>query len=429
MKKIYLILGMHRSATSLTTEVFSSYGMFVGRKEDLWEADQNNQRGYFENKEVVLLDDKILYEHGMHWAMIGETFCISKSQYTNEINLILDNFQNNTKKDQPILIKDPRMCLLEPIWRKEIKKRDLACHIVLIFRHPYEVAKSLQTRDNINFCYALKIWFYNNLYALCSILDCDQPVLVLNHNDYFCNYNEQIKKIEKYLQWDGINEKLESIVDSSLRHNHSGQIDEYVHKDLAYMVLDMYNYLIELSSMSQIKVTANDISKYKTYLKNMVNVSHSKDGLDIQPKAFCNCLNIEKKRWCMYQIKNKSDLLAERIKDIFRKACISNVSIYGYGTLTHELLPILRKSMLKVDVIYDKRYATLCVEDTEVNISKPCDEMKKANCVINTVINYGVEVQDELYSTYKAKKVIDLYEMLCFILEIDNKQRNKERVW
>lgn len=417
MQKIYIVLGMHRSATSLTAEVLSSYGLYVGNAEDLWEKDKDNQRGYFENKYAVRLNDKILYEQKMHWAMIQKDLCIPESQYIDEIGDVLTSMKKKTGLNQGLILKDPRMCLLEPIWRKEIERQDLEERIVMIFRHPYEVAKSLQIRDNMDFSYALKIWFYNNYSALHSMAACNHPILVLNHNDYFIEYRKQIEKIETYLQWSGINSDLDNIIDISLRHNNLDEIKESVHSDLKHMVMDMYGYLIELSNMFQVEISIEKLEQYAIYLMNMGNTSYSKEGFDLPPKSFCNCLGKEKKLWCGYQLKMHRELLAHKIRGYFHECGISHVSLYGNGTLTKELIPIVINAQLKIDVIYDKNQTgNFNIGNEWISIKQPCKAIQADACIINTVVNYGIAIKEELINIYRARKIIDLYELLYYIL-------------
>ncbi len=59
MKKIFIVLGMHRSATSLTAGLLFSYGMYAGNEKDLLEANKSNPKGFFENKKIFLLNEII----------------------------------------------------------------------------------------------------------------------------------------------------------------------------------------------------------------------------------------------------------------------------------------------------------------------------------------------------------------------------------
>ena len=68
--KVILVLGMHRSATSLTTNILTELGLYAGSKDELLEADSDNKKGYFERKDVIGLSDKMLVENGMTWTSV-----------------------------------------------------------------------------------------------------------------------------------------------------------------------------------------------------------------------------------------------------------------------------------------------------------------------------------------------------------------------
>lgn len=415
MRKIVIVLGMHRSATSMTTELLSSYGLYVGEKEDLCKANQSNQRGFFENRCAVLLNDKILYEHGMHWAELQENINkVRKTKYSFEINEVLNSMQKKAGDGQILLLKDPRMCLTEPVWRKQMVMLDIEEQMVMVFRHPYEVAKSLVIRDNMNFAYALKLWFYNNYSALCSMATCDEPVIVLNHNNYFTAYDRQIKKIENFLNWTGVNNDLDSIIDVSLRHNNVNEIKEEVSLELKVMVSELYQYLIELSLMKKVNINKKKLDQFSGYLKKMVVTAYTPNDDDLPPKVFRNSLGKEKKKWCAYQLENNISLLVHGFQQMRQKKEITELSIYGNGTLAKSLLPVLDLAGIDVTVIYDKNPVNTGQKIKVMGIHE-IDFIEKV--VLNTAVNYGVQVQNELTERFGNCKVLDLYKLMYEIIK------------
>jgi hypothetical protein len=62
-------------------------------------------------------------------------------------------------------VKDPRMCRLVPVWTALFE--DLGCRFafVLIFRHPEEVARSLEKRDGFHREKSTRLWLENVLAA------------------------------------------------------------------------------------------------------------------------------------------------------------------------------------------------------------------------------------------------------------------------
>lgn len=404
MKNLFLILGMHRSATSLTAGILSSYGIYIGQEEDLWEADINNQAGYFENKYVVLLNDKILYEHCLNWATIPKKInTIKNTKYTNEIDDIIKNILEKSSNNQDILIKDPRMCLLEPIWKLEFIKFGLTENIIVVFRHPFEVAKSLQIRDNINFVYALKLWFYYNFSILSYISNTDAKVLVLNHENYFLTKDQQIKKLEKFINCPKENNDGKKFINCNLRHNSVHHLKLSLNGDLEQMILELYTFLLTLAASKEIIITKKHLKKYETYMQKLMCTSYEYDQEDIFPQCIQNSIGREKKLWCIYQLQNKKNILVKKFKKYFCKNKITKLFLYGNGTLTEALIPILHETNIIIEKIFDMKH--------KENLSI-LQNINKESYILNTVVNYGYSINNYLIKYFKENFIIDIYVLL-----------------
>lgn len=403
MKKIFIVLGMHRSATSLTAGILYSYGMYTGKEENLLKANKNNQRGFFENKEIFLLDEAIWCEHGIYSGAYLEKINLFKNtKYENEINGIIKNLFEKSGNKQDIFIKDPRMCVTFPVWKKEIKKYKLEENVIVVFRHPFEVAKSLQKRDNKNFIYALKLWFYYNLSILYCIADCDTPVLILNHEDYFNSQRKQINRLEKFIGYKD-NNKVADFIDASLRHNIAESIPETINTEFKDMIFKLYEYLISLSNTNNINVSEKDLKQYGLYLEKMACTSYDDKQEDMSYTYFRDVKGIEKKVWCAYQLYNKKDILILKFKNYFKKYGVTDIYIYGNGTITEALIPVIEKAGITVKKIFDKN---------QKNYIKDLQNADSETYVLNTVINYGNSVLENLSQYFNLNFIFDIYKIL-----------------
>lgn len=63
------ITGMHRSGTSLVTNLLRLCGLYLGDEQDLMPATPDNQRGYWENRKFSDLNDEILAALGGTWDL------------------------------------------------------------------------------------------------------------------------------------------------------------------------------------------------------------------------------------------------------------------------------------------------------------------------------------------------------------------------
>ena len=63
--KAVIVLGMHRSGTSALAGMLSLLGIQFGRS--LFPPQADNPRGYWEHREIVDLDDRMLMALGSSW--------------------------------------------------------------------------------------------------------------------------------------------------------------------------------------------------------------------------------------------------------------------------------------------------------------------------------------------------------------------------
>lgn len=160
-----LIVGMHRSGTSMTTRVLNILGCDIAAS--LLEADQFNQRGYWESPDIAALNDEILSSAGMSWDDWGH-FCpdwyASPKKPLFEVKA-LELLQDLFAGKHFFLMKDPRFCLLLPFWLEVLEKSGVSPRIVLPWRDPVEVAASLLRRNGMNPSIAQVLWLRHVLEA------------------------------------------------------------------------------------------------------------------------------------------------------------------------------------------------------------------------------------------------------------------------
>ena len=142
-----LVLGMHRSGTSAIAGALGVLGVPLGTR--LIDASADNAGGYWEHRDAVLLDEHLLHALEMDWDDPRELpprwlDSDASMQAGGEIRaLAADEFQN-----APLwALKDPRLCRLLPLWRRELAALGVQPAALLVLRHPDEIAASLLARD------------------------------------------------------------------------------------------------------------------------------------------------------------------------------------------------------------------------------------------------------------------------------------------
>ena len=157
MKTACFILGMHRSGTSALGGVLSILGMEFGT--DLMSANEGNPKGYFENNFIYKLNEKILFESNSSWDDIYfDIDSIKRNDFEMYVGKAEEILINEFRYVEKFVIKDPRISLLFPIWEKACKNLGYDIKIILPYRNPLEVAKSLQKRNNFSIEKGLLLW-------------------------------------------------------------------------------------------------------------------------------------------------------------------------------------------------------------------------------------------------------------------------------
>ena len=146
-KKILIVAGMHRSGTSALTRAINLAG--VPLPGNLMPATPENSDGYWEPIDLALLHNAILESLGSQWDDFREVpLAWFNGAEAARFGIELGNWiaEEIAGKDS-LLIKDPRLCRLIPLWQKVCAALDIEIYTVIAVRNPIEVARSLQTRN------------------------------------------------------------------------------------------------------------------------------------------------------------------------------------------------------------------------------------------------------------------------------------------
>lgn len=160
-----LILGMHRSGTSALTRVLSLGGASL--PSTLMKATEANETGYWESTKLYEYHKALLEELNSYWNdwRSIDWACVSpdrREEIKDEINHILDQeFQNSLL----FLVKDPRICRFTPLFSEALQSANVDLKIVLPFRNPLEVCRSLESQYQMSHSDAALLWLRHVLDA------------------------------------------------------------------------------------------------------------------------------------------------------------------------------------------------------------------------------------------------------------------------
>lgn len=159
-----VVVGMHRSGTSVLTGMLGGLGLALPRPADRWEPKPSNP-DHFESASMVNVNDRLLEALEGTWN--SPPLLVPGWEDRPAARALDDEARQAASRafpsEGPVVWKDPRASLLLPFWRRLLPD-PLAG--VLIWRAPEEVARSLQERDGLPMALGLAIWEHYNRAAL-----------------------------------------------------------------------------------------------------------------------------------------------------------------------------------------------------------------------------------------------------------------------
>jgi len=213
-----IVLGMHRSGTSVLARLLNLMGMYFGPEGISTGANHENPKGFWERRDVRVLNDHVLHSVGCDWDRVLEFDPEAlPASLVSEFEKRAARLVLEMDAHRPWIMKEPRLSLLFPLWRRVLEVP--VC--IRILRSPIEVASSLMTRNNIPMHAGLALW---ERYARMEAHAIDGlPGLTISHRRLMQQPVEAIGAL-----FDG----LRSLEVPSLRLPSSGEITSFVSTDL-----------------------------------------------------------------------------------------------------------------------------------------------------------------------------------------------------
>jgi len=180
---VIFVLGMHRSGTSALAGALAASGVWLGR--DLLEpAPGVNDKGFWEHKELVRINESLLDIAGLHWyTPLGAgklaSFLDGGSDALDALRdegraFVQELLEGEDGKGTGcVAIKDPRLCLTAGFWQPLFEDAGVRVTGFELIRHPAEVGRSLAKRDGIVPTHSNVLWLDHVLASIdfCRQLD------------------------------------------------------------------------------------------------------------------------------------------------------------------------------------------------------------------------------------------------------------------
>lgn len=246
-RRAILVAGMHRSGTSAFARAIALCGAALPAR--LIEPHPEiNAAGFWEPREIVALHDAALAAAGTSWSGLapippawfaGDAACALQERLAGLIEAEYGDARL-------IVVKDPRLCRLLPLWRPVLDRLGIAPAAVIPLRHPQEVAASLAAREGFGEAKSLLLWLIHLLDAERDTRD--MPRCLVRYDRLLADPVGLLGRIGNSLglAWPQppatVRPALVSFLAADLRHHAAADADVLARADVAPWIRDAWRW-------------------------------------------------------------------------------------------------------------------------------------------------------------------------------------------
>ena len=247
-----IILGMHRSGTSLLTGLLSQVGVKMGKR--LYAPQKGvNEKGFWEHEDIVDTHDELLLNLGSQWDdLLPLRDGWWEDRAIRSFVARLDKLVRRDFSDAYVwALKDPRMCRLLPLWIPLLEARQAKPTFICMNRNPFEVVASLQKRDGFSREKALVLWLSHSLSA--EFHSRGLPRIFVDFDQVVKNPAEVLSRIEREanlvfpITVREAKENINGFVSPDLRHHKADVAPEHAYEGLSLMAHELHRIFIEMA--------------------------------------------------------------------------------------------------------------------------------------------------------------------------------------
>jgi glycosyltransferase involved in cell wall biosynthesis len=305
-QQLIVVLGMHRSGTSIVTRGLEVVGVRLGDKLMPPVAGVND-KGFFEDLDIYALNEELLNVLGKHWYSIESVNSIDIDALCDRGYILraIELLRGRLAKNEVFGFKDPRATKLLPFWLKVFEAGEFDVRFVLVLRNPIAVAISLQKRDKLEPEHAYYIWVDHYLSCLSFLKN--HSVVSVDYDQLLQHPEQELHRVAtwlgKALDQDALVSYRESFLDEGLRHSVFKSNDVYVDVSVPQLVKEIYAFLLEVQADN---VTIGRVSESASLEKWQYELGRIRPAIRLSDKLYSRIL-VERG-----QIASLSQAVAER---------------------------------------------------------------------------------------------------------------------
>jgi hypothetical protein len=245
-----VVVGMHRSGTSAVARGLKALSVYLGS--NFLDAQPENPTGYWEDKGIVELNERVLRALRLTWDDVAP---IARRAFGGwkmwRLRREARRYLRRSFIEEPLWgFKDPRTLRLLPFWLRVLRESDANDAYVLVIRNPSSVAASLFKRQGMQLETAQRLWLVYTLPYLQELAP--KPMVVVDYDLLMGDPRGQLERIAGKLQLTataGDVEKFASeFLDAKLRHTIFSPDEIDATTEAGRATRDAYALLYELAA-------------------------------------------------------------------------------------------------------------------------------------------------------------------------------------
>ena len=281
-----LVLGMHRSGTSVTARLMECLGGVNSSNQMPTATD--NPVGFFEDYDIYQLNENtVLPRLGIKWHSVGFVDW-SRLSSQDRSKLALQALEIVRKNYNPAnslsILKEPRIGILLPFWLSVLRHAGYNVKVVCAVRDPISVARSLQKRDGLSTTHGGMLYVTNWLSILNYIQEL--PVAFVSFEEVFQDPAAVLRKVSEKLQIRPpqdfevrVHQFASDFIDPALCHHRIESQDLALETDLPPLAIEAYEHLLAAAQFQNIKKTGRFVPNSEKRIASIKPVLEDFDRL------------------------------------------------------------------------------------------------------------------------------------------------------
>jgi hypothetical protein len=245
-----LVLGMHRSGTSAIARGLQMLGVYLGN--DFLGAKPDNPTGYWEDRNIYEINERLLAVLGLKWEDIA---LIDDARWHEpEVEALVAEAVEYLRShflSHPLWgFKDPRTIRLLPFWQSVLRRLDVDESYLVVLRNPRSVASSLFQRQGMIPVTAHLLWLVYMVPNLGKIAN--RSFVVSDYDMVMAKPRRQLERIARCLELPleetGIEQFASAFLDPALRHSYFDVSDLELNLNVPLLAREAFLWLHRLAT-------------------------------------------------------------------------------------------------------------------------------------------------------------------------------------